>query len=94
MEVLLDRVEMLAAQQLGVDVVQIDNSRVGTNSNTSILTGWYLNRRTFFALINEISATPKTMFLLEYMLTNNLELIIMQGDDSREGIDLRWKYDY
>ncbi|CAN5162592.1 hypothetical protein BH23BAC3_BH23BAC3_15670 [soil metagenome] len=94
MEVLLDRVEMLAAQQLGIDVVQIDNSRVGTNSNTSILTGWYLNRRTFFALINEISATPKTLFLLEYFLTDNLELIITQGDDSREGIDLRWKYDY
>ncbi len=94
MDVLLDRVEMLAAQQLGIDVVQIDNSRVGTNSNTFILTGWYLNRRTFFALINEISATPKTLFLLEYLLTENLELIITQGDDSHEGVDLRWKYDY
>jgi hypothetical protein len=94
MDVLLDRVEMLAAQQLGIDVVQIDNSRTGTNSQTSILTGWYLNRRTFFALINEISASPKTLFLLEYLLTDNLELIITQGDDSREGIDLRWKFDY
>lgn len=94
LDVLLDRVEMLASQRLGIDVVQIDNSRTGSNSNTSILTGWYLNRRTFFALINEISATPKTLFLLEYMLTENLELIITQGDDSREGIDLRWKYDY
>ncbi|REL38911.1 hypothetical protein DYD21_02865 [Rhodohalobacter sp. SW132] len=94
LDVLLDRVELLASQRLGIDVVQIDNSRTGSNSTTSILTGWYLNRRTFFALINEVSTTPKTLFLLEYLLTENLELIITQGDDSREGVDLRWKYDY
>jgi len=94
LDVLLDRVEMLAAQRLGIDVVQIDNSRSGANSSTSILTGWFLNRRTFFAVINEISANPKTLFLLEYLLQENLELIITQGDDPRQGIDLRWKYDY
>jgi hypothetical protein len=94
-DVLLDRVEMLASQRLGIDVVQIDNSRSGSNSTTSIKTGWYLNRRTFFAILNEISSTrPKTLFMLEYLLMDNLELIITQGDDSREGIDLRWKYDY
>lgn len=94
LDVLLDRVELLASQRLGIDVVQIDNSRTGSDSNTSILTGWYLNRRTFFALVNEISTTPKTLFLLEYMLRENLELIITQGDDSRQGVDLRWKLDY
>jgi autotransporter translocation and assembly factor TamB len=95
MELLLDRVESIASQQLGIDVVQIDNSRSGSNSTTSIKTGWYINNRTFFAILNEISSTtPKTLFILEYMLRENLELIITQGDDSREGIDLRWKYDY
>lgn len=94
LDVLLDRVEILASQRLGIDVVQIDNSRASSDSNTSILTGWYLNRRTFFALINEVSTTPKTLFMLEYMLRDNLELIILQGDDSRQGVDLRWKYDY
>ncbi len=94
MDVLLDRVEMLAAQRLGIDVVQIDNTRSGSNSSTSITTGWYLNRRTFFALVNEIDTNPKTLFILEYLLTNNLELILTQGDDSRQGIDLRWQYDY
>jgi hypothetical protein len=95
LDVLLDRVEMLASQSLGIDVVQIDNSRTGSDSSTSIKTGWYLNRRTFFAVINEISSSrPKTLFMLEYMLTENLELLITQGDDSREGIDLRWKYEY
>lgn len=95
MELLLDRVESIASQQLGIDVVQIDNSRSGSNSTTSIKTGWYINNRTFFAILNEISSTsPKTLFILEYLLRENLELIITQGDDSREGIDLRWKYDY
>jgi hypothetical protein len=94
LDVLLDRVELLASQRLGIDVVQIDNSRTSSDSNTSILTGWYLNRKTFFALVNEISTTPKTLFILEYMLRENLELIITQGDDSRQGVDLKWKLDY
>lgn len=95
LDVLLDRVEMLASQRLGIDVVQIDNIRSGSSNTTSIKTGWYLNRRTFFAILNEVGGSrPKTLFLLEYLLTENLELIIMQGDDSREGVDLRWKLDY
>jgi autotransporter translocation and assembly factor TamB len=69
--------------------------RSGNNSGTSIKTGWYLNRKTFFAIVNEISGTtPKTMFILEYMLKQNLDLIITQGDDNRQGIDLRWQFDY
>lgn len=95
LDLLLDRVELLASQRLGIDVVQIDNTRSGSSSTTSIKTGWFLNRRTFFAILNEISSTrPKTLFMLEYLLMDNLELIITQGDDSREGIDLRWNYDY
>ncbi|HBX67697.1 MAG TPA: hypothetical protein DEG32_16670 [Balneolaceae bacterium] len=92
-DVLLDEFEALATQQLGIDVVQIDNSSI--NGGTSIKTGWYLNRRTFFAIVNEISSTtPETLFILEYLLTKNLDLIITQGDDNRQGIDIRWQYDY
>lgn len=95
LEVLLDRVEMIASQRLGIDVVQIDNTRAGSSNTTSIKTGWYLNQRTFFAILNEVGGSrPKTLFLLEYLLTENLELIILQGDDLREGVDLRWKLDY
>jgi hypothetical protein len=95
LDVLLDRVEMLASQRLGIDVVQIDNTRSGSRNTTSIKTGWFLNQRTFFAILNEIGgASPRTLFMLEYLLMDNLELIITQGDDSREGIDLRWKLDY
>jgi len=94
-DVLLDRVELLASQRLGIDVVQIDNTRSGSSNSTAIKTGWYLNQRTFFAILNEVGgARPKTLFILEYMLRDNLELIITQGDDSREGVDLKWELDY
>ncbi|MFH5885161.1 translocation/assembly module TamB domain-containing protein [Halalkalibaculum sp. DA3122] len=95
MDVLLDKVETLATQRLGIDVVQIDNTRSGTNSGTSIKTGWYLNPRVFFAIQNEITgSTPDTVFILEYLLKKDLKLIITQGSDSQTGLDLRWNYDY
>lgn len=90
-DVLLDEFEALATRELGIDVVQINNTRSGF---TSVKTGWYLNRRTFFSIINEISSDPKTLFILEYMLKENLDLIITQGDDNRQGIDIRWEYEY
>lgn len=94
-DLVLDRVEMLASQNLGIDVVQIDNTRSGSSNTTTIKTGWYLNRRTFFAILNEVGGSrPKTLFMIEYLLRDNLELILTQGDDSREGVDLRWRLDY
>ncbi len=92
-DVLLDEVETLATQELGVDVVQIDNS--GQSGRTAITTGWYLNERTFFSIINELtSSTPKTLFVLEYLLNEHWDLIITEGADSRQGIDIRYQYDY
>ncbi len=92
-DVILDEVETLATRELGVDIVQIDNS--GQNGATAIRTGWYLNERTFFSIINELtSSTPKTLFVLEYLLNESWDLIITQGDDARQGLDIRYQYDY
>ena len=92
-DVLLDEVEALATRELGVDVVQIDNS--GATGGTSIKTGWYINQRTFFAIINELTgSTPRTLFTLEYILSENWDLIVTQGGDTRRGIDFRYQYDY
>jgi len=92
-DVLLDQVGNLATRELGVDVVQIDNS--GQNGATAIRTGWYLSDRTFFSIINELTnSTPKTLFVLEYLLNENWDLIITQGDDSRQGVDVRYQFDY
>jgi len=94
-DLLLDRVETLATRKLGIDVVRIDNTRRSGESGTAIKTGWYLNPKVFFAVQNEITgAVPNTIFILEYLLKKNLKLIITQGDDNREGIDLKWNYDY
>lgn len=95
LDVLLDRVESLATRRLGIDVVKIDNARVGGENGTAVTTGWYLSPRVFFAIQNVITdATPDTHFLLEYLLMKNLKLIISQGNDTRQGIDLKWNYDY
>ncbi len=95
LNILLDEVEALAMQELGIDVVQIDNIRSGNETGTSVKAGWYVNNRTFFAVISEFgTSNPKTLYLLEYMLTKNTDLIITQGDNARQGVDIRWKYDY
>jgi hypothetical protein len=95
LDVLLDRVEALATQRLGIDVVKIDNTRSGGETGTSITTGWYLNPKVFFAIQNVITgSTPDTGFLLEYMLREDLKLILRQGNNIRQGVDLRWNYDY
>lgn len=94
-DLLLDRVETLATRRLGIDVVRIDNTLRSGESGTAIKTGWYINPKVFFAIQNEITgAAPNTIFILEYLLRKNLKLIITQGDDNREGIDLKWNYDY
>lgn len=95
LNVMLDRVETLATQRLGIDVVQIDNTQTNTRSSTTLKTGWYLNEKTFFAVLNELSgSSPETQFLLEYLINNNLKLILTQGQNNRTGIDISWQYDY
>lgn len=94
-EVLLDQVEALATRKLGIDVVRIENTRVGGENGTSITTGWYINPKVFFAIQNVITGTtPSTGFVLEYYLKENLKLILSQGNDNRQGVDVQWEYDY
>lgn len=95
LELFSDRIETLASQSLGIDVVKIENTTIGGESGTSITTGWYINPKVFFAIQNIISgSSPDTSFLLEYMLLENLKLIISQGNDARQGVDIKWNYDY
>jgi len=95
LDIFMDRIESLATQRLGIDVVRIDNTHSGGETGTSITTGWYINPKVFFAVQNVITgSTPDTGFLLEYLLKKNLKLIISQGSDARQGVDLKWNYDY
>ncbi len=95
MDVLLDRVEAIATRRLGIDVVRIEQTRVGGDSGTSITTGWYINPKVFFAIQNVITGSaPTTGFYLEYFLKENLKLILSQANDNRQGVDVQWEYDY
>lgn len=95
LDVLLDRVESLATRKLGIDVVRIDNTNTGGQTGTSVTTGWYINPKVFFAIQNVITgSTPNTGFQLEYLLRENLKLMLRQGNGIREGIDLKWEHDY
>lgn len=94
-EVLLGKAEHLATRKLGVDVVQIQQLRTGGLSRMAVQTGWYLTPKTFFSILNEVdSSKPKTYFMLEYALNEELELVVTQGNDSRQGVDLQWRRDY
>lgn len=94
-EVLLGKAEHLATRKLGVDVVQLQRMRVGAVSRLAIQTGWYLSPKTFFSIMNEVEASrPKTYFMLEYALNEELDLVVTQGNDSRQGVDLQWRRNY
>lgn len=89
LDILKDRLESLATQRPGTDMVRIENMRIGGESRTSITTGWYISPKVFFAIQNVI-----TGFCLEYYLKKNLKLILTQATNNRKGIDLQWEYDY
>jgi hypothetical protein len=97
MQLLTNRLESVANEKLGIDVVRIENVRVGDKAGTAITTGWYINPKVFFAIQNVITgSTPSPGFYLEYYIKNNLKLILNQGTADEQGIgaDLQWIYDY
>lgn len=93
-DVLLDRVEQLAIAQLGIDMLQIENSRASGQSGTTIKAGKFISDRLFVALLQELGNNPISQVMVEYQLRRNLELILTGSDSYNTGIDIRWKYDY
>lgn len=94
-EVLLGRAEDLAVKRLGIDVVKVSSYTIGLERATAIQTGWYLSPTTYFGIIHEVyETTPRTLFRLEYALKDNMEILITQGNDRRQGIDLLWGKNY
>lgn len=97
MNLLLDRVENLATERLGIDVIQIDNSGQSTGNGTTIKIGKYITDRIFLAVLQQLGGSNQSsQVILEYYLYKNLGLILTQseGQDSKTGIDVLWHYDY
>ena len=94
-DILLDRIENLAADRLGIDVIEIENTRKGGGSGTSIKAGKYVSDRLFVAFLQELGGTEAGQQIsIEYMIRRNLEMIITASDDYRSGVDMLWRYDY
>ena len=93
-DIMLDRIESLAADRLGIDVIEIENTRRG-GGGTSVKAGKFVSDRLFIAFLQELGGTDSArQVIVEYMLLRNLDLIITAGDDYRSGVDVLWRYDY
>ncbi len=93
-DIMLDRIENLAADRLGIDVIEIENSRRG-GGGTSVKAGKFVSDRLFIAFLQELGGTETArQVIVEYMLRRNLDLIITAGDDRSSGVDVLWRYDY
>lgn len=93
-DILLDRVEQIASERLGIDMLQIDNTRSSGNSGTTIKAGKYISDRLFVAILQELGSNVSSQIMIEYMLRRNLELVLTGSDSYQTGIDIMWKYDY
>lgn len=94
LDILLDRVEQLATQRLGIDVLQIDNTRTGGSSATTIKAGKFISEKLFAALFQEFGTYMNSQVIVEYQLKRDLNLILTGSDSYHTGIDILWKYDY
>ncbi len=93
--VLVDRVESLATESLGIDLLQIDSNRQGEMVTTSVKAGKYITDKLFVAVLNELGGSDAvTRVVLEYYIRRNLLLMVTQGNDRRSGVDILWKYEY
>ena len=93
-DILMNRVEQLATDRLGIDLLQIENTRVSGSTGTTIKAGKFISDRLFVALLRELGNNALSMFIIEYQLKNDVELILTGSDSYHNGIDIRWKYDY
>lgn len=94
LDILLDRVEQLASERLGIDVFQIENTRTAGNSGTTIKAGKFISEKFFVALLQELGSNISSRVMVEYQLRRNLDLIVTGSDSYQTGVDILWKYDY
>jgi hypothetical protein len=94
MDLLTDRVGEFAAGALGLDVVQIDNSRSSGNSGMTIKAGSFVNDKLFIAILQEFGGTSDSQVIMEYALRQNLNVVLTGSDRRKSGIDIQWTYDY
>ena len=92
---LMTKVEQLATDRLGIDMIEVNNSGGPGGSGTTIKMGKYINDRLFVAIQQQLgSNNPAREVIIQYYLRRYLELILTQSNDAQTGVDILWKHDY
>lgn len=95
LNLLVNKVEQLATDRLGIDMIEVNNSGGPGGSGTTIRMGKYINDRLFVAIQQQLgSNNPASEVILQYYLRQHLELILTQSNNAQTGVDIRWKHDY
>lgn len=95
LNLLAGQLESLASRELNLDVVQIDNSGRTSGNGTTIKAGKYITNRIFIAVLQQLGGTdPTSEVILQYLIKNNLQLILTQSGAQKTGIDLEWNYSW
>ncbi len=95
LNLLLNKVEGLATDRLGIDMIEVNSSGSNGGSGTTIKMGKYISDRVFVAIQHQIGSNePGNEIILQYYINPDLELMLTQGNNAQSGIDIQWTHDY
>lgn len=94
-ELLADKAESFLFDRMGFQEFGYTSVRRGSARATELRAGWQMNDRTNVWFVQEVrSAYPSNRFVLEFDMNENLDVLLTQGDQRWQGIDIRWKKEY
>lgn len=94
-ELLANKAESLLFDRMGFQEFGYASVKKGSARATELRAGWQMNERTQLWFVQEVrSAYPSNRFVLEFDMNKNLDVLLTQGDQRWQGVDLRWKKEY
>ena len=94
-ELLANKAESFLFDRMGFQEFEYERVKRGSARATELRAGWQMNDRTQVWFVQEVrSAYPSNRFILEYDMNENLDILLTQGDQRWQGIDIRWKKEY
>ena len=94
-ELLANKAESFLFDRMGFQEFEYERVKRGSARATELRAGWQMNDRTQVWFVQEVrSAYPSNRFILEFDMNENLDILLTQGDQRWQGIDIRWKKEY
>jgi hypothetical protein len=94
-ELLADKAESFLFDRMGLQEFGYASVKRGSARATELRAGWQMNERTQLWFVQEVrSAYPSNRFVLEFDMNENLDVLLTQGDQRWQGIDIRWQKEY